>query len=104
MDVTERLSFFASLLKVDQNPKLGMWLLFAIIFILTCTVYKLGFSFKIPVLKEVIIYLVIGLGCIIFTFLGIFLPVAEGLAIAAILLVLYKIRIYMQQKNKANES
>ncbi|MFU8689744.1 YlaH-like family protein [Rossellomorea sp. FS2] len=101
MDVTERLSFFASLYRVDQNAELGMWLLYLTIIGLSILVYKLGFAKKLPIAKSIVIYLFLVMGCTILTFLGIFLPVAEGLVIAALILIIYKVRLN-NEKRKGN--
>ncbi|MFD1735663.1 YlaH-like family protein [Bacillus salitolerans] len=102
VEVSERLSFFASLFMVDKNPKLGMWLLFITIFLLSVIVYKLGFAKKLPLLKSVIIYLFLGVGCTVLTFLGIFLPVAEGLVVASLILIIYKVRLHQSKNEEAN--
>ncbi|MGX1264791.1 CHASE2 domain-containing sensor protein [Rossellomorea marisflavi] len=101
MDVTERLSFFASLYRVDQNAELGMWLLYLTIIGLSILVYKLGFAKKLPIAKSIVIYLFLVMGCTFLTFLGIFLPVAEGLVIAALILIIYKVRLN-NEKRKGN--
>jgi hypothetical protein len=98
MDVTERLSFFASLYRVDQNAEMGMWLLYLTIVGLSILVYKLGFAKKLPLLKSVVIYLFLIVGCTVLTFLGIFLPVAEGLVVAALILIIYKVRLNNEKK------
>lgn len=92
MDVSARLSFFASLFQVDQHPIAGMWGLYLLILVLSAVVYKLAFAIKLPILKSLIIYLLLAFGCTVLTFLGAFLPVAEGLAIATILLFLSRMR------------
>ncbi|PLR79216.1 hypothetical protein CU633_01540 [Bacillus sp. V3-13] len=101
MDVTERLSFFAALYKVGENPESGMWMLYITIIALAIIVYKLGFAKKLPLTKSIIIYIFLVLGCTILTFLGVFLPVAEGLVVAAIILIIYKIRLHQQKKQEA---
>jgi hypothetical protein len=97
MEVSERLSFFAALFRVDENPSVGMWLLYLTIFFLSILVYKLGFALKLPLLKSVVIYLFLGLGSTMLTFLAIFLPVAEGLVVAAMILIIYKIRLHQSK-------
>jgi len=97
MEVSERLSFFAALFRVDENPSVGMWLLYLTIFSLSILVYKLGFAVKLPLLKSVVIYLFLGLGSTMLTFLAIFLPVAEGLVVAAMILIIYKIRLHQSK-------
>ncbi|MDQ0227032.1 YlaH-like family protein [Metabacillus niabensis] len=104
MEIEERLSFFPSLYKVTENPDLGMWLLYITIFLLSVVVYKLGFAKKLPILKSLIIYIFLALGCTVLTFLGIFLPIAEGLVVAALILIIYKIRLYQSKKQDAKEA
>ncbi|WP_071395476.1 YlaH-like family protein [Bacillus tuaregi] len=94
MDITEKLSFFAALYKVNVNSDLGMWLLYITILLLSIIVFKLGFAQKLPLLKSVIIYLFLIFGCTFLTFLAIFLPIAEGLVVAALILIIYKIRLH----------
>jgi CHASE2 domain-containing sensor protein len=100
MDVNSKLSFFAKLYHVDTNPNQGMWLLYITIIILSIIVYKLGFAKKLPVMKSAVVYILLALGCSIFTFLGVFLPVAEVLLISVVVLGIYKIRLYQSKKNK----
>ncbi|MGM7720222.1 YlaH-like family protein [uncultured Metabacillus sp.] len=101
MDITERLSFFPSLYNVIEHPKLGMWMLYLTILALSIVVYKLGFAKKLPIIKSAIIYLFLAFGCTVLTFLGIFLPVAEGLVVAALILIIYKIRLHQSKKQEA---
>ena len=100
MDLTDRLSFFAALYKVNENSDIGMWLLYFTILFLTILVFKLGFAQKLPLLKSVIIYLFLIFGCSFLTFLGIFLPIAEGLVVASLILIIYKIRLYRYKKHE----
>jgi hypothetical protein len=102
--VPEYLSFFASLYNVVENPVLGMWLLYLTILALSILVYKLGFALKLPILKSAIIYLFLALGGTVLTFLGIFLPVAEGLVVAALILIIYKIRLRRHKQAEGTES
>jgi len=104
VEIEERLSFFPSLYKVTENPELGMWLLYITIFLLSVVVYKLGFAKKLPILKSLIIYIFLALGCTVLTFLGIFLPIAEGLVVAALILIIYKIRLHQSKKQDAKEA
>lgn len=101
MDITERLSFFAALYKVNEHPKVGMWLLYLTIVVLSIIVYKLGFAKNLPLVKSIIIYILLIFGCSILTFFGVFLPVAEGLVVASIILIIYKIRLYQSKKHEA---
>ncbi|RAK23215.1 YlaH-like protein [Anoxybacillus vitaminiphilus] len=98
MDIVERLSFFASLYQVNTHPERGMWLLYFTVLVLSVIVYRLGFAKKLPLLKNVIIYVLLALGCTILTFFAVFLPVAEGLVIAALVLIIYKVRLHQAKK------
>ncbi|MCM3665787.1 YlaH-like family protein [Mesobacillus subterraneus] len=102
MDVSQRLSFFAALFRVDENPTVGMWLLYLTIAALSILVYKLGFAQKLPLLKNVIIYAFLLLGSTVLTFLAIFLPIAEGLVAAALILIIYKLRLRQHKKEEMN--
>ncbi|QPC46205.1 YlaH-like family protein [Mangrovibacillus cuniculi] len=97
MDVQERLSFFAALYRVDENSEQGMMLLYLTIVALCIVVYKLGFAKKLKPLQSLVIYLFLFAGCTVLSFLGIVLPIAEGLVVAAAILVIYKIRLKREQ-------
>ncbi|GAA3717735.1 YlaH-like family protein [Salinicoccus jeotgali] len=98
VNVTERLTFFGRLFRLDSNPESGMWYLFITIFILSILVYNLGFARKVKVWQNAIIYVVMFLGCIILTFFGAFLPVAESLIVATAVLALYRFRLHQERK------
>lgn len=98
--VNEKLSFFAALYQVGEHPKTGMWLLYLTIVALSILVYRLGFARKLPLVQNVVVYLFLIFGCTIMTFFGVFLPVAEGLVAAAIILIIYKIRLHQSKKQQ----
>lgn len=97
-----RLSVFAAIYKVDTNPELGMWLLYGTIVLLSIIAYKLGFAHKLPMLKSLIVYIFLLLGCTILSFLGVFLPVAEGLIVICLVLLIYRIRRHTDQRKTVN--
>jgi hypothetical protein len=101
-EVLERMSFFAKLYNVDKNPEVGMWLLYGTIIIFSIIVYNLGFARKLSLLKNVVIYTVLILGCTVLTFFAIFLPVGEGLVVAIIILGMYKLRLRQAKQQKAS--
>lgn len=101
MDITERLSFFAALYQVNRQPEVGMWLLYLTIVALSIIVYKLGFARKLPLAKSIVIYSFLIFGCTVLTFFGVFLPIAEGLLVAALILIIYKIRLHQTKKQQA---
>lgn len=99
-NIQDRLSFFAALYKVDENPQAGMWYLYLTVFALCIVVYQLGFAKKLPLLKNIVIYAIMAFGCTILSFLAIFLPMAEGLIIAAIVLGIYRLRSRNSRKEE----
>lgn len=104
MNITERLTLFSSLYRIDQNPKVGMWFLYITILLLAIIVYRMGFAKKLSLGKSMIVYLLLGLGCTILTFFGVFLPIAEGLVVAALILVIYKLRLRQEKQSEQNRS
>jgi hypothetical protein len=102
MDVSQRLSFFAALFRVDEQPETGMWLLYITTIVLSIIVYKLGFAKKLRVAQSILIYSFLILGCTILTFFAVFLPVVEGLVVAALILIIYKIRLKQSKKIEAS--
>jgi hypothetical protein len=76
--------------------------LFAVIFLLSALVYKLGFAKKLPIGKNIVIGLFLAAGGLGLTFLAFFLPVVEGLVIAVMILVLYKIRLWREKRENAD--
>ena len=98
VDPEQRMSFLAKLFAVDKNPDGGMWYLLIAIFILSAIVYNLGFVRKIKPWQNVVIYIMLFIGCIILTFLAVFLPIGESLIIAAIVLGLYRYRLHKERK------
>ncbi|MBP2239979.1 glucan phosphoethanolaminetransferase (alkaline phosphatase superfamily) [Cytobacillus eiseniae] len=103
MDVTSRLSFFAALFKVQENSDVGMWMLYLTIVVLCIIVFKLGFAKKLPIVKSIVIYLFLIFGCTILTFFAVFLPITEGLLVAALILIIYKIRLQQTKKHEGRE-
>nr|WP_246145590.1 YlaH-like family protein [Bacillus rubiinfantis] len=81
-----------------QVIETGVLLQYFFIVILTIIVYRLGFAKKLPLLKNIIIYTCLVVGCLILLFFSYALPIAEGLAVAAIILVIYKIRLRQSKK------
>ncbi|MFK9115697.1 YlaH-like family protein [Peribacillus frigoritolerans] len=100
MDIQERLSFFAALYRVDENPEAGMWYLYLTVFGLCILVYQLGFAKKLPLLKNVVIYVVMALGCTLLSFFAVFLPMGEALVIASLVLGIYRIRLHNSRREE----
>ncbi|MBS4217889.1 YlaH-like family protein [Bacillus sp. FJAT-49711] len=87
--------------ELTNNAQTANWLLWLTITGLAILVYKLGFAKKLPILKSALIYLFLIVGCLFFTFLAIFLPITEGLMVAALILIIYKVRLNRERKSGA---
>ncbi|MEO4053664.1 YlaH-like family protein [Solibacillus sp. CAU 1738] len=74
---------------------------FFFVFVLSAIVYKLGFAKKLPLAKNIVIYAFLFFGCMILTFLALFLPMIEGLIVAALILITYKTRLWREKREQA---
>lgn len=99
-DVRDHMWWIARAIFSSADLQTGANILFCVIFALAIIVYKLGFAKKLPILKSLLIYVILFLGCSVLTFLGYFLPIAEGLFIAAIILGIYKFRLHQAKKGR----
>ena len=77
------------------------YVVFILVFILSAIVFKLGFARELPLLKNIIIYIFLFGGCIMLTFFAFFLPMIEGLMVAALILVVYKSRMWREKREEA---
>ncbi|MER2000713.1 MAG: YlaH-like family protein [Lysinibacillus sp.] len=74
------------------------YITFALVFILSAIVYKLGFAKPLKSWQNIIIYIFLFVGCIILTFFAFFLPMVEGLMVAALILIVYKSRMWRDKR------
>jgi Ca2+/Na+ antiporter len=86
------------------NNQVAGYIIFILVFILSAIVYKLGFAKKLSLGKNIIIYIFLFLGCILLTFFALFLPMIEGLIVAALVLILYKIRLWREKREEKEAS
>ncbi len=81
------------------------YIVFVLVFILSAIVYKLGFAKNdLTLVKNIIIYIFLFLGCIVLTFLALFLPMIEGLIVAALILIVYKTRLWREKREERRAS
>ncbi|WP_407268140.1 YlaH-like family protein [Radiobacillus sp. PE A8.2] len=79
----------------------GLFFLYVTIVILTVICYKLGFAKQLPLLKSAIVYVILAIGCIGLTFFAILgLPVAECMIVIALVLGIYRFRLYQERKKR----
>nr|WP_286138389.1 YlaH-like family protein [Bacillus sp. AFS055030] len=78
-----------------------MWILYGLIVVLSIVVYHLGFAKKLSILKNLIIYVLLMIGCSFLTFLALRIPIVEALLASVFVLGVYKIRLHQSKKNNA---
>ena len=76
------------------------YVVFILVFILSAIVFKLGFARELPLMKNIIIYTFLFFGCIMLTFFAFFLPMIEGLMVAALILIVYKSRMWREKREE----
>lgn len=82
----------------EMDYSLAGYVLFAVVFLMSALVYKLGFAKKLKFFQSLIIYIFLFLGCLVLTFLAFFLPIVEGLIVAALILIIYRVRRMNEHK------
>lgn len=76
-------------------------ILYIIVCLLTILVFNLGFARKLPLLKLAIVYLALLLGNVLLSFLALTLPIVESLTVAALVLIIYKLRLRNHKRDEA---
>lgn len=85
------------------NHSVAGYIIFFLVFILSAIVYNLGFAKKLKLWQNFVIYIFLFLGCSLLTFFAIFLPMIEGLMVAAAILILYKIRLWREKREEQEQ-
>ncbi|WP_445683114.1 YlaH-like family protein [Solibacillus sp. FSL H8-0538] len=83
-----------------SSYEMAGYVTFIIVFLLSALVYKLGFAKQLPLGKNIIIYIFLFLGCVVLTFLALFLPMIEGLIVAVLILITYKSRLWREKREQ----
>ena len=103
--VFEKMSGIARFIyEVMPSYTVAGYVLFALVFLMSAIVYKLGFARKLKPLQSLVIYIFLFIGCLILTFLGFFLPIVEGLIVAALILIIYRVRRMNEYKEQKEDS
>lgn len=84
----------------EMDYKVPGYITFVIVFLLSAIVFKLGFARELPLMKNIIIYAFLFLGCVMLTFFAFFLPMVEGLMVAALILIVYKSRMWRDKRDE----
>lgn len=103
--VFDRMSgIYRFIYEIMPSPEIAGYVLLAVIFALSALVYKLGFANKLKLMQSVIIYIFLFIGCLVLTFLAFFLPIVEGLIVAALILIIYRVRRRNEYKGEEKDS
>ena len=89
------------LINITHDIHLSMWILYGLIVVLCIVVYHLGFAKKLSILKSLIIYVLLMIGCSFLTFLALRIPIVEALLASVFVLGVYKVRLHQSKKQKA---
>lgn len=88
----------AFIYRAVRNPEMTFWFLYAVVVLFSATTYRLGFAKKLPLLKNVVIYILLFVGCFPLAVFAIRFPVAESLMVMTLVLAIYKIRLQRSKK------
>lgn len=82
----------------------GFFFLYLTIVILTILAFKFGFAKQLPPLKSAIVYIVLVIGTFFITLMfGLNLPIAESLSVVALVLGIYRFRLYRERKSQSSQ-
>lgn len=77
------------------------WGLYLLILVLTAVVYQTTFARALPLVKNIIVYIVLALGCgLFFLFQIMGFPIIPALLITVVLIVLTKLRLSLSDRHK----
>lgn len=81
------------------------WIFYVINLILSAVAYQLGFAKKLPVLKNIIVYILLMLGTFVVTIFSTVMrmPTVECLIIIIFVLGIYRFRLHRERKNREDE-
>lgn len=81
------------------------WPSYIVIFILTAIIYKVAFAIRLPLLKSVIIYVLLAVGCYLFTIMHLFrFPIIPALAITVAIIVVARLRMIGRDRKRSRGS
>lgn len=89
------------LINLTNDTELSMWIMYGLIVLLSIVVYHLGFAKKLSIIKMLITYVLLLVGCTFLTFLALRIPIVEALLASVFVLGIYKIRLHQSKKNKS---
>ncbi len=84
-----------------ENPWYGFFAYIAIV-LLAVVVFKLGFARELPILKKIVVYLALVIGCFVLWMMEFAFgaPIIVVLIISAAFLGIYRFRLHLHRKEK----
>jgi membrane protein implicated in regulation of membrane protease activity len=84
-----------------ENPWYGLLAYIAIV-ILAILVFNLGFARELPILKKVVVYIMLIIGCFVLWLMEFAFgaPIIVVLIISALILAIYRYRLYRHREEK----
>ena len=77
------------------------WTMYVINLVLSAIAYKLGFARKLPLGKDIFVYVMLIIGNYITTIFSIMkMPMTESIILIVIVLAIYRTRLHFQRKEK----
>lgn len=86
-----------------NNFVMAFWVMYIIVNALSILVFNLGFARKLPLLKNVVIYVLMFIGNMFMTLLALTLPIIESLFIATLVLGIYKLQLKRHKQEQEND-
>lgn len=86
---------------IDSLPPFAVYL---IIFVLAAIVYQTAFAIRLPLLKNILLYITLAFGCLLlllFHYMG--FPMIPILAISAVVILIVRLRLTMGKKNQKEQ-
>lgn len=79
------------------------WPAYIIILIMTAIIFKVAFARKLPILKSIIVYVVLAIGCYLFTIMHILrFPVMPALAMTLVIIVIARLRMWTIDRKRSD--
>lgn len=78
------------------------WPTYFTILIMTAIIFKIAFARKLPILKTIVVYIVLAIGCYLFTIMHILrFPIIPSLAITLVIIVIARLRMWVIDRKRS---
>lgn len=76
------------------------WITYFVILMMTAIIFKVAFARRLPILKTIVVYAVLAIGCYFFTIMHILrFPVMPALAITLVIIAVARLRMVVSDRN-----